>query len=276
MVKVVASGVMVAVLAAGPAWAQAPETPDPVKARQKISMMEGVLERAVANGADNMFRAVRLVMPMADGLRLIGAPEVSGFRLDGFGVFFDVEVPQLLLPPSWTLRYMVDQNGLAAGAALATVRDMIPQVRDPQQRARLEQAFTRLELQVGPAEPARPLGEGIGPRLAAQSVTDAPQAAARAVASPQLEDPNVAYTREVQAAIIEAMIENSGPIGIGPDEWLIIAARDSSRVDRTVVTGDSLDVHTIMFRVKGSDLAAFRAGTLTLDEARGRVQIRED
>ena len=36
---------------------------DQVRARQKVSLMESVLESAVANGADSLMRAVRAVMP---------------------------------------------------------------------------------------------------------------------------------------------------------------------------------------------------------------------
>ncbi len=270
----------VAMLAAGSATAQAPRpaAADPVKMRQKISTMEGVLERAVANGADNMFRGVKRVMPLVEGLRLIGAPQVSGFRLDGYGVFFDVEVPQLLMPPAWELRYMVDQNGLAAGTALADLKAMLAMIANPQQRARAEQAIARLEMQVGPAEP---IGS---PRLSAGGTTLATaQSLAQPMAPPAapvdpvvLEDPNVTFTREVKSALIEAMLENSGAMGIGNDEWLVVAARDSSRPDRLAVSGGADDLHTIMFRVKGSDLAAFRSGAITMEDARRRVEVRED
>jgi hypothetical protein len=268
----------VAMLAAGSASAQAQRAAvtDPVKVRQKISTMEGVLERAVANGADNMFRGVRRVMPMADGLRLIGAPQVSGFRLEGYGVFFDVEVPQLLMPPAWELRYMVDQNGLAAGTALADLRSILSAV-PAQQRARAEQAIARLEMQVGPSEPiGSPRLGAAGPSLAAaQAVSQAVAPPAAPVDPVVVEDPNVTFTREVKSALIEAMLENSGAMALGNDEWLVVAARDSSRPDRLAVTGGADDLHTIMFRVKGSDLAAFHSGTITLDDARKRVEVRE-
>ena len=96
------------------AFAQAPlSEADQVKSRQKISMMESVLESAVANGADSLMRAVRVVMP-PDALMLTGAPLARGFRLEGYGVFFDVEVPAFRRTMAWTLRQMVDENGLGA------------------------------------------------------------------------------------------------------------------------------------------------------------------
>ena len=89
-------------------FAQQPSEADQVKSRQRISMMEGVLERAVSNGADNMLRQMRAVM--ADAPMLTGEPEVRGFKLDGYGIFFDVEVPALRLPVTWPLRYMFRDN----------------------------------------------------------------------------------------------------------------------------------------------------------------------
>jgi len=242
-----------------------------VKTRQKISMMEGVLERAVQNGADNLFRQLRDAMPPGESPRLIGAPEVRGFRLDGFGVFFDIEVPDLWLPPSWTLKYMMDQNGMTAAAAVANIRAVLPQVHDPQQRQQFEQALARLEMQFGPALSLTRVG---GTASAGPSVQQKVPPAAP-VDPGVIEDPNDGYTREVKEALVEAMLENSGPIEIGADEWLTIAARGNTRMDRLGVTGDAAADHTIMFRVKGSDLAAFHERRISADEGRKRVQVRE-
>src|SRR4051812_10186701 len=137
------------------AFAQAPRPEgDQVKARQKISMMESVLESAVANGADSLMRAVRTVMP-PDALMLTGAPSARGFRLEGYGIFFDVEVPAFRRTMAWTLRQMVDDNGLGAAAAVTQLKAYIATVQDPRQRAALDRALRRLELQVGPVGPVQ-------------------------------------------------------------------------------------------------------------------------
>ena len=73
---------------------------------------------------------------------------------------------------------------------------------------------------------------------------------------------------------MDAMIENSGPLTLGPDEWLTVAARDNVPRD-PLIPSDTADFSTIIFRVKGSDLTAFRAGRLTLEEARKKVEVRE-
>ena len=251
---------------------------DQVRARQKISLMESVLESAVANGADSLMRAVRAVMP-PDALMLTGAPSARGFRLDGYGVFFDVEVPAFRRTIAWTLRQMVDDNGLGAAAAVNQLKAYIATVQDPRQRAALERALRRIELQVGPVGPvqqdamarpgATPVSTQAVPSTQAIPLPPTPQ-----VDPALIDDPNAAYTREVSVAIIDAMIENSGPLPVGENEWLTVAARDNVRPDR-LVPGDTSNISSIVFRIKGSDLAAFRAGRMTLDDARKHVEVTQ-
>jgi hypothetical protein len=272
----VAFFVTMGVVIASGAHAQVSHEVDQVRARQKISMMESVLESAVANGADSLIRAVRVVMP-PDALVLTGAPSARGFRLEGYGVFFDVEVPIVRPTMAWTLRQMVDQNGLGAAAAVNQLKAYIATVQDPRQRANLDRALRRLELQVGPVGPVQQDASArtVGSTLTAQStVVPASAPTAPPVDAALLEDPNGAYTREVSAAIVDAMIENSGPLPVSDDEWLMVAARDNARPDR-LVPGDTSNISSVVFRIKGADLAAFRAGRMTLDEARTHVEVKQ-
>ncbi len=262
------------------AFAQTPlSEADQVKSRQKISMMESVLESAVANGADSLMRAVRVVMP-PDALMMTGAPSARGFRLEGYGVFFDVEVPTFRPTMAWTLRQMVDENGLGAVAAVNQLKAYIATVQDPRQRATLDRAMRRLELQVGPVGPvpqdasASPRTVGASTLTAQTTVAPVAPVAAPLVVPSVIEDPNGAYTREVSAAIVDAMIENSGPLPIAENEWLTVAARDNIRPDR-LVPGDTSNISSIVFRIKGVDLAAFRAGRMALEEARKHVEIKQ-
>ena len=87
--------------------------------------------------------------------------------------------------------------------------------------------------------------------------------------------PDEAYTKAVREALIDAMIENSGPIPVGADEWLTVAARDNVPRD-PLIPGDIAGLNTLTFRLKGSDLADFRAGRLSLEGARARVDVRQD
>jgi hypothetical protein len=111
--------------------------------------------------------------------------------------------------------------------------------------------------------------------IAPQTITPPPQPPQTAAIDPAvLEDPAGVYTREVSAAIIDAMLENSGPLPIADDEWLTVAARDNVRPDR-LVPGDTSNISSIVFRAKGADLAAFHAGRMTLDEARKHVEVKQ-
>ena len=238
------------------------------QARYKIFLMEGVLERAVQNGAAVLGRQVRALSP--DAMFLTGAAQVRGFRLEGYGVFFDVEVPGLRPTVAWTLRAMAADNG----ASLAQLKAYVQKVQDPQERQELLQAIRSLELQTPSARLA-----ASDAMLSAQSVVGPVTVAAAAPNRPAdralLSDPNAAYTREVKTALVDAMIENSGGLTVGPDEWLTVAARDGEPGNH-LVPGDSYDQTTSVLRMKGSDLAAYRAGRATLEDTRKKVEVREN
>ena len=236
-----------------------------VRARQKIAMMEGTLERAVQIGANNLLQQVKSAVP--DPPMLTGLPEVRGFRLDGYGVFFDVGVPMLRLPVTWPLRYMINTDNRDLELLANELRALMTQV-DVRYQPQFAQVVRRLETR---AQAQRP----ITPRPSAGTVAATSVAAqAPPVDTRVLENPAEGYTREVKAALIDAMIENSGPLSLGPDEWLTVAARDNVPRD-PLLPGDLADFSTVIFRLKGSDLASFRAGRITLEEARQKVDVRE-
>ena len=88
-----------------------------------------------------------------------------------------------------------------------------------------------------------------------------------------VQDPAEAYTTEVKNSLIEAMLDYSSvSLGLGPDEWLTIAARDNE--DGPFTPNGLTEAMTIELRIKGSDLAAYRAGRYTKDEAKKHVEVR--
>jgi len=246
-------------------------------------MMEGVLERAVQLGVDNLRRRARAVMP-DDALVQGSAPQVRGFRLDGYGVFFDVEVPSLRRSIAWSLRTM-NETTMVLARDLAAMRAFVQAIDDPRARAEYERVLQRVQRQVAPPQmqnPAMPerMAQAGGGTVAAQTVGGPPARAlpsapgtapAIPVDATLLNDPGEAYTQEVRASLIDAMIENSGALVLGADEWLTVAARDNAPTD-PLMPGDQM---TLVLRVKGSDIHAFRAGTLTLEQVRARVQAGE-
>ena len=274
---IVVSIVVGAASTASAQTAQQKADAEQAKARQRVFMMEGVLERAVQIGVDTLRQRVRAVMP-DDMLLLSGAPQVRGFRLEGYGVIFDVEVPALRRSMAWSLRTM-NETAAVLARDLQRMRAVLDSIPDPRTRAEFERTLRRVQQEVAPMAPAPPelAGGPTGSLGATVSATALAPAAANVPQQPDaglVLDPSEAYTQEVKGALVDAMIENSGPLAIGADEWLTVAARDNVQVDR-FMPGDPSDVMTIVLRAKGSDLAAFRAQKITLEEMRTRVLVTE-
>jgi hypothetical protein len=271
-------GLAVVIGVAGTAAAQAPQGGDagPTRVRQQIFMVEGVLERAVQLGVDNLRRRMRSVMP-DDALLQGGAPQARGFLLEGYGVFFDVEVPAVRRSFAWSMRAM-NETGVALARDLAQMRAFMQAIADPRLRTEFDRALQRIQRQMAPTPgaAARTAAAQAQAAVAAQSVP-APDPAAAPAAAPAdaavIVDPGQAYVEEVKAALVTAMIDNSGPLVLAADEWFTVAARDGAQ-SNSLVPGDR-DGVTLVLRLKGSDLAAFRAGRLTLDQVKARIAESE-
>jgi hypothetical protein len=270
-----------------------------VDARYKVRVMEGVLEKSVQQAALRLNEQLQRVSP--DLIQLAGAAHARGYRLEGYGLFFDVEVPAAMRQTmGWTARVMrQQQQGVAE--ALGSLKRLTGDL-DPKSRAEAERAMHQLELVVRPMPRLR--GPQIGPSIAPSFATpqgampmaasteqpqpgpppaDAAPAAAPAPAEAATPDvppvdallwrnPDLAYEAQVREALIGAMLEWGALLPLGPDEWLTVAARDNQDV---VMPGNAPDGVTIILRVKGSDLAERLAGRVPLDELRRRVEVTE-
>ena len=271
---------------AAPAFAQAPVAkPDPqVDARYQLAIMADVLERAVQQGARLMSRQLR--GGMRQMLLIGGDARARGFRLEGFGIFFDVDVPAMRQSVVWSWRTF-DLTGGGAAGAIEELKAHLKTVADPAERKTVDQAIRQLELLLNPAgsladsiraENAPP---GEGPTTVVtiprpQGAAPAVQPRAPVVVSPGLEpgqDPNESYTVAVREALVDAMLRYSQSLALGDDEWLVVGARD--RGEPGIGSDDPFEVTTIQLRIKGADLRAFHAGRLALDEARRRVEVKE-
>jgi hypothetical protein len=289
-------GVIVLGLAtAAPAMAQSTARPaDARQVRYQINMMERVLEAAVAHGTAVIRDRLQAVAPDAPAeLLILDNPRVRGFKLDPYGVFFDVEVPSLNATLTWSLKTLDQNDGVQS--ALNTLRSKIDP-SDPE----LQQALQRVALRVNPPvpvvaapDPARTLTPTLpNTRRAAASTTERPVTAssvstaaqpaaqqdqttpAGAPESPDriLENPNEAYRNEVVQALADAMLDYSGALAVGDGEWLTIAARGV--YDRPLAGQAGTDAPTIMIRARGADLAAFHARQITREEVLTRIERR--
>lgn len=265
---------------------------DQMRARYQISVMEGALERAVQFGAQRLSQQVQAVS--SDTLFIATAARAKGFWLEGYGVFFDVDVPAMRHSMAWTFRTL-DRGGQKLQADLNTMKRNLQFVRDPQAHRDMEAALARLERLVGPPmmppgvepgaalpPPAQPGVVQTGAVTASATISPAGAAAAEESGAPSsgsmtasavLDDPGLAYTTLVKSALADAMLEYGTSIPIADAEFLTIAARDNN--DSRIGGDDPYDVTTIVLRVKGSDLAAYKAGRITREEAEKRVVIRD-
>jgi hypothetical protein len=238
------------------------------QSRYQVAQMERALEGAVEHGAavtrDRLQSLVPATMLLRENAR------VRGFRLDGYGVFFDVEVPSLQGTLPWSFRTL-DQNDLGIESALKALRAHIEAAND----SNLDQALKRVELQVGPVVPAAVqtrAGTTDGARRAVSTAPEAPVTPESMRIDPILLDPEEAYRTEVKQALMDAMLDYGGPLAVGSDEWLTVAARRND--DRPRLAPADSDALTIVIRARGSDLVAFRTGRASRDEVLKRMEVR--
>jgi hypothetical protein len=269
----------IAAMAGGAAAQPAPATPTAQdQLRHQIYLMESVLARAVNSGAARLNTQFRAVMP--DLVVMAGESNARGFNLDGYGVFFDVEVPVLRQSMMWSLRTMLDQDAQGANDAIQSLRAFVASTAGPE-RQMAEAALRRLEMQLRPFGMAR-AGSGStsgGPAALASAATTGrpvPDASTPALDA-LLQDPNKAYTDAVVHALIEAMVDNALPMAtfLDPGAWLTVSARDNERRDLLAPPSAYDEVSTVTLRIKAADLTAYRSGQIDREEAKKRVQLQE-
>ncbi len=225
------------------------------QARYEITQMERVLEGAVEHGVANIRDRLRALGPTQ--LLVNDNAQARGFRLDSYGVFFDVVVPPLDTTILWSIRTL-DQNFLGLQSALKELEAHVRQSGD----VNLEQALRRIELQVDPLLVAR----------SGTSAASATSATPEQAVDPIFADPDEAYRAEVTRALMEALLDHSSSLGIEPSEWLTIAARRNDERPRLAPT--DTDARTFFIRLRGSELAAFLARQITREEALQRIEVR--
>jgi hypothetical protein len=276
-VKMLAAGGACVLMAAAPAHPQDVSEPAPPGAPQRfqVRIMEGVLENAVQHGAQTVSTQIRLISP--DVALFSGPARARGFRLEGYGLFFAVDVPALHRSLTWSVRTLTQSNGDLA-RAIQSIRRMVQAQHDARMKTELEQALRLVEVQVGPPLPAS--GVPAGPVIA-QAASGSPEGSGAPTGPIETEpvpervpaiiaNPSATYTQAVKDALVDAMIQYGTTLGLSDGEWLTVAARENSD---SILAGDLSETVTVTLRVKASDLEAYKAGTLTQEETRRRVEV---
>jgi hypothetical protein len=243
----------VAVLTAAPLLAAAQgRDPEAQKRRNHVRIMEGVLVQAVRLGAEEVSKELARFEPTGVTV-LNGMPRARGFLLDGHGIFFDVEIPDMNQSVVWSV--MVTQRERQMGNALETLRTALKALPEGPSMEQAQLALAAVEKTAAPL-PSR------------MSSMPAPgQVSASATAA--MPDPNVLYTETVKEKLVEVMLDHSLQMNLGPDEWLTVAARDSEGPLSPAGLSDAI---TITLRVRGSDLSIYQSDPTRRNEIREKVK----
>jgi hypothetical protein len=225
-----------------------------VSRRNQIRMMENVLTVAVRQGAEALARRMQVSDP--GSLIVTGTARARGIVLDDYGVLFDVDVPMMKQSVVWSMATVIREQ------QRAQLRQQIENMPDSPARRVAEQQLRLLDRNPGSTLP-------VAPPVAPTGIAVAAVNAENETAAPEPKDPNEQYTDAVKTALIDAMLDYGQ---VGADEWLIVAARDS---EGPITASAVDDASTIVLRVKGSDLAAFRANQISRPDARKKVEVRQ-
>ena len=111
--------------------------------RYQIGTMERVLENAVEHGASVWRDRLQALAPVQ--ALLLDNARVRGYRLEDYGMFFDIDVPSLETTLFSAFRTL-DQNGLGVQSALNQLKAFVQSQAAGD--VNLQQALKRVELQV--------------------------------------------------------------------------------------------------------------------------------
>ncbi len=263
--------------ASAPVTAPAKPTVTSAERVSEVKVLEGVLVQAMNRGAADLVHQMQLIDPGSVGNAMISQAHARGITLDGYGVLFDVDVPLMNMSLIVTQRqaFLADLQARIDEAVRLRAHATSPEVQQ-QLDARVQmltkilynntpQAATPLAL----ASPVTPVANSLQQPPAGSVVAAATDVAVVAPLGSRSADEM--YSDAIKAALMNAMVNHSSALMLGDDEWLIVAARDNG----PTIPGAIDDRAGVVLRIKGSDLAAFRASKLSRDEVLKKIEIRE-
>jgi hypothetical protein len=257
--------------AATPAAVQAAPAVAPMpleRRRPSIRMMEAVLSRAVLGGAEQLAEQLGSGNPNVSFFT--GQARARGFILDGYGVFFHVEIPEM--QSSLVMSVTALERDVAVANTIESLRRAVEGVPDGAPRLQIEQALRRLQIQVGSVQQLADSTTAANRGMIRATETTPVADPIAPVPMPVFRDPSAVYREAIKSALVDAMLEHSRGMNIQPDEWLTVAAQ---RGDSPLSPNEIVTSSTLVLRIKGSDLAVYDADRTRKDEIRKRVEVRE-
>ena len=211
--------------------------------RYQLRVVERAFEEAVEHSARNFASSMEEATPGA--ARFMGNTGAHGFRLDGYGLFFDVQIPVLRRSLSWVFRHL-NRGPSELGPALQSLRQHMRSFDNVDVRDSLEEALRSIESLVGHPSPPPP---------------------------PPDVDPREVYSMEIRDALANAMLDYTDSLPLAANEWLTVATTSSgNRADSPTDLPRGLG---LMLRVPGRVLIALRQGEMARSEALNRIEYSE-
>ena len=216
---------------------------EPSQLRYQLRVVERVFEEAVEHSARNFASSMEEATPGA--ARFMGNTGAHGFRLNGYGLFFDVQIPVLRRSLSWVFRHL-NRGPSELGPALQSLRQHMRSFDNVDVRDSLEEALRSIESLVGHPPPPPP---------------------------PPDVDPREVYAMEIRDALANAMLDYTDSLPLAANEWLTVATTSSgNRADSPTDLPRGLG---LMLRVPGRVLIALRQGEMARSEALNRIEYSE-
>jgi hypothetical protein len=177
-------------------------------------MMESVLASAVRQGAESLARTMQVNDP--GSLIVTSTARARGIVLEGYGIFFDVDVPMMKQSVVWSMQTFLREQ------QRTQLRQLIENSPDTPARRLAEQQLRLLDRNPGSTLPMAPPAADSGIAVAATVNERVDETVA-----PALKDPNEQYTEAVKTALIDAMLDYGG--------WPHATAKDLSPPERSMM-----------------------------------------
>jgi hypothetical protein len=250
-----------------------------------IRQMEQTLTNAVKAGATTVATQLQIQQPAS--LFATTDARTRGFDLEGYGVFFDIDVPAMMQSVLYARQVLVDeldtwrerarttQNEDARRLALSQVRHLEATLGLPPQPVFAETHQPPQGIAVAATtdtvtSPVTPAAATVVP--SAKALSASPSSPPVSV-PPLPRDPRTAdeiYTDAIKNKVIDTILTFGGGLDIDDAQWLIVAARTT-----TAAPGQIDDSVSVFIRIKGADLNAFVQKKITREEVLTRIQIKE-
>lgn len=230
--------------------------------RLQMTIMEDAFQRAVEAVHARALESMQVQAGMPAVFTLDGNTRARAFRLQDYGVFFDVDLPPIPRSVEWTFRVL--DTGAVLVPDIEQLKAQLDRLNDPRASRALDPIVNRMQAKVaagtsmagGSGEDAK--GAGAQPRLVGDRAAEPA-------------DPFRGYVNELKQTLVQIMLQYGPTIQVTGDEWLTVAAREMSP---RLMPGNPTEA-TITLRIKAGDLAALKAGRITPEEANKRIEITE-